>query len=308
MDIRIFQTFLVVAKLENITQAAEKLNFTQPTITAQIRALEESLGVELFERVGKKNFITEAGRQLIIYAGKLLNLYDEIQVSLQKFSADKAPIKVGVSTSAGSYVLSNVLREFQNRVFEGKVSIEVCSNVPVVIKGLLTNDFDFAICHDRVNHTQILQFDLLTEKLVWVVHRNLYEKYKNQNNIFSYPFINFRQNCVYRLKYEKIIGEKKLNSAIECSDSEAVKKAVLDGLGVSVLPEILVDPFLKNGTLVEFKTAPKLQFTLSVLVHKDKVLLPAMKTFLLLLSECSNIDGGLGVFLNQLNKKNLLKQ
>jgi len=54
MDIQLFQTFVVVAELGNITQAAEKLNFTQPAVTAQIQALEESYGVLLFERIGKK--------------------------------------------------------------------------------------------------------------------------------------------------------------------------------------------------------------------------------------------------------------
>ena len=54
MDIQLFRTFLLVAKLNNITQAAEQLNFTQPTVTAQIQTLEEHFGAALFERIGKK--------------------------------------------------------------------------------------------------------------------------------------------------------------------------------------------------------------------------------------------------------------
>jgi len=62
MDIRLLKTFCVVAKLENITHAAEMLNFTQPTVSAQIRTLEEHFGVQLFERIGKKLYITNANK------------------------------------------------------------------------------------------------------------------------------------------------------------------------------------------------------------------------------------------------------
>ena len=82
MDIQLFQTFLIVAKLGNMTQAAEQLNFSQPTITGQIRALEQDFGVMLFDRVGKKLFITDAGRELIDYAEKILTTYDVAQKAL----------------------------------------------------------------------------------------------------------------------------------------------------------------------------------------------------------------------------------
>jgi DNA-binding transcriptional LysR family regulator len=85
MDIQFFQTFLMVAKLGNMTQAAEKMNFTQPTITGQIRTLEQHFGVMLFDRVGKKLYITDAGRELIDYAEKLLSTYDEAQKALSCF-------------------------------------------------------------------------------------------------------------------------------------------------------------------------------------------------------------------------------
>ncbi|XER12157.1 HTH-type transcriptional activator CmpR [Sporomusa aerivorans] len=82
MDIQFFQTFLIVAKLGNMTQAAEMLNFTQPTITGQIRTLEQHFGVKLFDRVGKKLYITDAGKKLINYSERLLSVYNEAQEEL----------------------------------------------------------------------------------------------------------------------------------------------------------------------------------------------------------------------------------
>ena len=99
MDIQLFQTFLLVAKLSNITQAAEQLNFTQPAVTAQIRTLEDHYGVSLFERIGKKLYITEVGRELTIHVEKLLSAYYDINTAMQRFSDFNSPIKVGASTS-----------------------------------------------------------------------------------------------------------------------------------------------------------------------------------------------------------------
>jgi DNA-binding transcriptional LysR family regulator len=72
MDIRLLQTFLLVSKIGNVTQAAEQLNFSQPTVTAQIRTLEEHFEVLLFERVGKKLYITEAGCHWIAFLLSML--------------------------------------------------------------------------------------------------------------------------------------------------------------------------------------------------------------------------------------------
>lgn len=92
MDIQLFRTFLSVAKLSNITKAAEQLNFTQPAITAQIRMLEEHYGITLFERIGKKLYITEAGRELTTQAQMLLTDFYEFNTAMQNFSDFNAPI------------------------------------------------------------------------------------------------------------------------------------------------------------------------------------------------------------------------
>ena len=104
MDIQLFQTFCLVAKLNNITQAAEQLNFTQPAVTAQIRMLEERYGITLFERIGKKLYITEAGRAMLANAETLLLAYEELNDAMEQFSAFVPTIRIGVSTTAASYI------------------------------------------------------------------------------------------------------------------------------------------------------------------------------------------------------------
>ena len=299
MDIQLFKTFLEVAKLNNITQAAEQLNFTQPAITAQIHMLEDHYEVALFERIGKKLYITEAGQELVVYAEKLLAAYQDTEKALQRFSSLNAPVKLGASTTAASYILSPVLLELQNRETDGKVSIDICPNLPTTIKGLIENEFDIANVHNTIDNNQILQFELYKEKLVLVGSCDLVAANNNCSDMTQYPFINFRPGCVYRTKFEEAVKEKDIHSVTEYSDAEAIKQAVLEGVGVSLLPLVLVEPFLANGTLVELTDAPRLTFIMSVAFHKDKIMTPVLRSLLMIFAEHANMPNGLAEYLDR---------
>lgn len=293
MDIQLFRTFLLVAELKNITQAAEQLNFTQPAVTAQIRILEEQYGVALFERIGKKLYITDAGRELITQAEKLLTAFYNLNTAMESFSDNDVPIKLGASTSAASYFLSPALLAFQNQGIKDSVIVDICPNLPVTIKGLLDNSFDIAIVHDKINSNQIIQFDLSHEKLVWVVKRELFVMNQDKQDISHYPFVNFRPGCVYRSIFEETLKARDVHATIEYSDAEAIKRAVLDGVGASILPYVLVESYLSDGTLIELNNAPQLTFVMSVAFHKNKVLTPAMRKLLMIFAEHGNSQSSL---------------
>lgn len=293
MDIQLFRTFLLVAKLKNITQAADQLNFTQPAVTGQIRVLEEHYELILFERIGKKLYITQAGNELIAYAEKLLTAFDNLNTAMKSLSSFSPPIKLGASTTAASYFISPALLEFQSRGATGSVIVDICSNLPTTVKGLLDNSFDIAIVHDKISSSQIMQFELRQERLVWVVKRDLFVVNQQDQDIGHYPFINFRPGCVYRNMFEGTLKNKDVHAIIEYSDAEAIKRAVLDGVGASMLPYVLVESHLKDGTLIELTNVPQLTYTMSVAFHKNKVFTPAMKTLLAIFAEAGNGQSGL---------------
>lgn len=297
MDLRLLQTFLSVAKLGNVTQAAEKLNFSQPTVTAQIRTLEEHFGVLLFERVGKKLYITEAGQRLIGYAEKLLLMHGEAKAVLQEFSYDKT-IKIGLGTAVAAHTLSPILRDFQEQVPKVAVCIEHCLNLPITVRGILDNSFDFALVHDEISDNRILQFNVAVERLVWTAHPILVEKYGN--NVWQQPFIALKQGSIYRAKYDRVLREKAINPVLEYSDSEAIRQAVLNGLGVGILPEVLVRNSLDDGTLIEFNHVPKLEIVFSVIFHREKTFTIAMRSLLAMIAEHANIYSELSGYLQSM--------
>jgi DNA-binding transcriptional LysR family regulator len=301
VDIQLFRTFLLVAKLGSITHAAEQLNFTQPAITAQIRTLEGHFGVSLFDRVGKKRvLINSAGQDLVAYAERLLAVYDEMHVSLQPQSSRAEPIKIGSSTDMASYVLPSVLREFQCRTIKGIISVDIRTFLSDTVKALLDNTFDLIIVNSKISNEQLMQFSLFQERLVWVAQRELVAGSGGCIDIASYPFINFRPGSVYRSKYEEILKEMKVNPSLEYSDASSILRAVLDGLGIGVLPYVLVAPFLANGTLIEFVNAPQLHVVISLAFHKNKVLSPAMRALLSIFGEKANLESGIAEYLESM--------
>ncbi|WP_346353035.1 LysR family transcriptional regulator [Azotosporobacter soli] len=290
MELRLLETFLMVAKMENITQAAEQLKFSQPTVTTQIRTLEEDFGVLLFERVGKKLYRTEAGTRLIGYAEKMLLLHGEAQAALQEFSYDRV-IKIGLGTAVAAHTLSPVLQEFQTQLPNVAVQIEHCLDVPTAVKGVLDNCFDFAIVHKEIANKRIVKFDIVVEPLLWVARPDLLAKYGK--DVWLHPFIALKQGSIYRGKYDGLLKENKKRPVLEYSDSEGIRQAALNGLGVGVLPEVLVKHDLREGALVAFEDAPLLTIDFSLIFHREKTFTLPIRTLLEVLARHGNRESGL---------------
>lgn len=297
MDMQLFKTFLLVTKLCSITQAAEQLNFTQPAVTSQIRTLEGYFGVSLFERTGKKLKITSAGQELAKYSERLITDYNDMHKALQTFSGKTDPIILGSSTAMASYILPPILKDFQDRGIKGTVKIDICTFLSDTIKAVQDHTYDLALIHDQIDNSHLLQFELFKERLVWVALRDLVVKNDNCLDISQYPFINYLPGSVYRSKYEKIIKEKKIDTHFEYSDAQSIVSAVLDGLGVGVLPYVSVASYLADGKLIEFTTVPALTITLSIVFRKNKILSPSLRSLLSVFALRSNINNKLSEYL-----------
>jgi DNA-binding transcriptional LysR family regulator len=284
VDIRLLKTFCVVAKLENITQAAELLNFTQPTISAQIRTLEEHFGVQLFERIGKKLYITEAGKCLIEPSEKILKIYGETVTRIKCFS-EVHYTRIGISTSYINYLLSPALLQLQTSGTAGKFNVEICLNSSFVLNGVNNNKYDIGIVHDFISEKCLNTVILNSEELVWVGHKNII-KDKDCPRIDDYPVINFRQGCTFRIMCDKLLQKHGLNSNFEYSDFDAVKNAMVEGLGIALLPRIVVESLIKeNDKFYIFNELSNVEIPLFAITRKDKYLSTTVDTLVKILQE-----------------------
>lgn len=279
MDIQLFQTFLLVAKLGSITQTAEQLNFTQPTVSAQINTLEKHFNVLLFERVRKKLYITEAGRDMAVYAEKMLDLYSQIQETMNSHAIDNNRIIIASSTQLINYLLPDILRNFHENHLNHYVSIEVCRNTKAVEKGLLDNTFDIGMVHDQIASDQLKYIEILQEELIWVGHNELVKNH-HIDHFTDYPIIQFRFGSDMRRKVEEAIKGHKYKQMMEYSDAEAILRAVADKLGVALLPQIMVQSFLDQGIFVKLTQDEPSKCPISIVIHKNKNITPSLKAFL----------------------------
>ncbi|XER05794.1 HTH-type transcriptional regulator YofA [Sporomusa rhizae] len=290
MDIKLLKTFLLVAKLLNITKAAEQLSFTQPAISSQIYSLEDEFHVRLFERNGKRLALTEAGKRFIDYAERISNLYEETQNVMASYNQGNDTVRIGVSTQLINHFLPSVLMETQAQMPHVSINVEVCMNTQEVLKGINEQHFDLGLIHGENTYKQIRQHGVWTEDVLWVASIEFLKTHFPITDISQVPLINYTAGSVLRTKLDEVFRYTNFNSYIQYSDSEAIKQAVLAGLGVSYLPRSLVREEIQRGTLVVLKQEPPMQLRVSLVHRKDKVYTLPMYAILLTLANQQDAD------------------
>src|SRR6266568_3372562 len=138
-------TFQVVAKHCSYVRAAEELHFSQPAVSAQIRQLEETLGVKLFDQIGRKTHLTHSGEELYLYSQKIFTLIDETLETMESLrSPHYGRLSVGADTTVGTYVIPGLLGKFHQFYSEVEITLDVV-NRAALVDALVNNRIDMAI-------------------------------------------------------------------------------------------------------------------------------------------------------------------
>lgn len=115
MEIKQLITYKTAAENLNFTLTARMLNFAQSSVTAQIKALEAELGTPLFERLGKRLVLTEAGRQFKLYADKMIILTEEAKMVVRGDKEPAGTLIIGAQESQCTYRLPPILKKFKDQ-------------------------------------------------------------------------------------------------------------------------------------------------------------------------------------------------
>ena len=244
--------FLKLTVTKSVTKAAQELHLTQPAVSIQLKNFQNQFKIPLTELIGRKIFITDFGREIAVAAENILNLVYEINY---KTLAHKGQLigrlKISV-VSTGKYVMPYFLSDFLNR-HEGIELVMDVTNKNKVIESLEKNEVDFSLVSVLPDNLQIDKIELLQNKLYVV--SNTKQKFKSKvydKNIFkTLPLIYREQGSGTRQTMEKFIQKNNLpvRKKMELTSNEAVKQAVIAGLGCSVMPLIGIKNELKNGDL-----------------------------------------------------------
>lgn len=286
MNIQVYQSFLTVVQCRSFTQAAKYLNFSQPTISNHITALEEEYGVILFTREGKNVYLTQAGKNFVPIAQQLLNDYQKSQELMRQFQKKNYSLKIGVSTQAINIYLLPVLLKLKKEFPELDIEVNRCMTVESTIDDAFVKKlYDFAFVHIDVQPLYTKRIQLWNQPMVFVVSKTLYEQMNRNDNIYEYPFIAYPETEVYYKHLKSRVDFSCFKNFLTFSDSESVLYAVEQNLGIALTPQIKVERDLKNGTLVEFPEKYSGNMPISVLYDYEFNFTLPSKRFLELLRD-----------------------
>jgi len=285
LDIHQLKTFITLARTGHFNRAAEELFLTQPAVSNHIKALEEYYQVSLFQKIDQKYVLTEPGKIMYGYAERIFNLLNEAKRSLDGFNRlDFGSLFIGASSNIGVYVLPKLLGEFKSR--HPKIEIQVSIGPTYLIESkMLANEIDIGIVEAPTRSTEIVHVFHWEEKLSLIVSPR--HPWSNANKIdptqlSDEPFIVGEKGSGTKKVMTDALGEvvNKLRVLLELGSTEAVKKAVEENLGVSVVMDCSVTRELKQKTLKTVVISETdLKKRINVIHLKGKYLTPAFNEF-----------------------------
>ena len=268
------QIFLEIVDKGSITKASEALFLTQPAVSMQLKKFQEQFPLALTEVIGRKLYITDFGREIAVAAQKIINEVEAIDHKIDLYQGKLAG-KLSVSVvSTGKYVMPYYLSDFVNAHTGIDFTMDVTNKLKVV-EDLEQNRVDFALVSVLPQHLQLSKLPLLQNSL-HLVGGTVREQSRTgkKDLIFTNQPLLFRENgSATRNAMETFIQGKNFrsNKRIELTSNEALKQAVIAGLGYSIMPMIGIRNAVDQGdiTVIPYKGLPiKTQWNLVWLKNK----------------------------------------
>jgi DNA-binding transcriptional LysR family regulator len=286
MELRDLKTFVAVAGLLSFHRAGEALHAAQSTVSARIATIEADLGVKLFERLGRRVVLTEAGERLLDYARKILDLEDEARAWVSGEAEARGSLTVRVPESLCAYRMSGVIRHFRERFPNVRLSFTACT-MEGLDKDLRQGVTDLAfLMVDSIRAGDLTVEALGVERLVLVSspgHRLAGQASVGPEDLRDETLVLSKADCSYRKMFEGLLSEKGVATAagVEFSSAAALRGCIMDGVGISILPELAVRHDVSAGRLAVLHWADgELETAVLMVRHKDKWLSPPLAAFM----------------------------
>lgn len=278
------QVFLKIVESKSITKAAEHLNLTQPAVSIQLRNFQDQFEIPLTEVVGRKLYVTDFGKEIAIAAEKILEEVEAINFKTREFKGQlTGKLRISV-VSTGKYVMPFFIGEFLSKNKGVELIMDV-TNKSKVLESLENNEVDFSLVSVMPEKLKVNNVSLLQNKLFLVADATQKTILKKQHpSILEQHSLIYRENgSATRQAMEGFINQHniKVKKMIELTSNEAVKQAVLAGLGCSVMPLIGIRNELQNKSLkiIPIKGLPIVS-SWNLIWLKEKKFSPVAKAYL----------------------------
>lgn len=288
MELQRLRTFQVLSETLHFRHAAERLGISQSAVTQQIAALEKDLGAALFERIGRRVYLTAAGRVLSVEAPRVLSTVSRAREAVGAVSrGDAGRLRVGASTTLGIYLLPEVLGRLRADfpLVELVFSIANSSRVEALA---VANELDLAVCGCRPTHEELFETELGEDRIVAVASPALVGKSRHveMDALGRLPLVAREAGSATRATVERALASVgvELAPAFELPSPEAIVRAAEAGLGYAFVSWHAARAALAARRLVELRVEGlDLRRRLFAVHHRDKQVTPAMRDLIELL-------------------------
>ncbi|MFB5266325.1 selenium metabolism-associated LysR family transcriptional regulator [Paenibacillus enshidis] len=243
MNFHQLHIFYTVAERGSFSAAAQSLHMTQPAVTMQIQSLEDYFGAKLLNRSTKKIELSEAGKALLPYAKRSIDLFREADQSMSSFTHMlEGRLQLGASLTIGEYVLPRLLGPFGREFPHIRVMMKVM-NTAQIMDEILKNQLTFGLIEGPVQHADITVEPVMQDELKLMVpagHPLAEQQIVKMEDALAYPFVLREQGSGTRQVMEDELMRKnfdlsRLDTVMELGSTGAVKSAVEEGLGITML-------------------------------------------------------------------------
>lgn len=284
-------TFKTILETGSFQKAADELGYTQSTITFQIKQLEEELSLKLFEKIGRRMELTQAGNDIMPYVDMILQGTEQISNYGKSLSEISGSLKLAIPDSILIYNMQPFIRAFAheapnvqlviNSIQSGEINQSVVDGISDIGINCEKESYPDTIIHKKLgNYKAVLVASPFAD-------RNLLDFITpHQRKPFS--LICNEPDGYYQLDMDKYLTEKDivLNAPMKVQSIEAVKRCVMDNLGIAVVPTYSIEEELKNGSLMPIKTElDEKKYDSFYIYHKNKWISPQMELALKMLKE-----------------------
>ncbi|WP_194287320.1 LysR family transcriptional regulator [Gracilibacillus oryzae] len=279
--------FVLTAQLGKLVKVAELLDLKQPTVTFHLNRLQETLGVQLFNKTKSQQWIlTDAGSAFYHYANQIVQLTKEAEMLMKEYEGlNRGKVHLGASYTPASYILPFHLAEFQKEHSNVHVSLMV-KKAPSILERVKNYELDLGVmAYGQLHESELNVIPVMEDELVIIMHPDhplSQLETLTISELDRYSFILHEKKAVSRILTDKwaVENRAKLKVTMEIGSIQTIKEAIASNIGLSIVPRLTVNREIKEGKLLA-KALPNYENERHIyIIHrKNQLFTPLMEKF-----------------------------
>lgn len=288
MTLRHMKIFVAVFQHSNITKAAAELHLAQPSVSLAVKELEDYYGVQLFERIGRRIYPSKCGKEFYGYALHIVSLFEEMEKKIKNWDVIGS-LRIGASITIGTHILPTLVRQYQQQYPHLKIEAVIGKSSDIEQK-LLDSSIDLGLIETTPGDPEIHSAAFMQDAMCAIVscgHPLAKRASVTLSQLAGYPFLMREKGSAGRELLEACFSLLQLpvQPLWESTSTQAIVKGVAEGIGVAVLPYLLVARDISENTVQMLPLQRPLHRDFNIVWHKSKYITPNMDAFMTL---CKN--------------------